>query len=191
MLTIQLRHIDEPDGAIEAVTEEIVVRLRPFEEAAERLMTIPGVGPRTAQIILSGIGADMTRFPTGATLASWAGMCPGNNESAGKQKSGRTRRGSPWLRSALVEAAQAASHTRSYLGAQYHRLARRRGAKRAVVAVGHTILLIVYRLLKDGGVYEDLGADYFDERDQQRVRRRLVRRLEALGYAMNLEPVAV
>jgi transposase len=189
LLNVQLHHIDELDSAIETISKEIEVRLRPFEEATERLMTIPGVGPRTAQTILSEIGADMSRFHSGANLASWAGVCPGNNESAGKQKSGRTRKGSPWLRSALVEAAQAASHTQSYLGSQYHRLAMRRGARRAVLAVGHTILLISYKLLKDGGVYEDLGANYFDERDQQRVQKRLVQRLKALGYAVTLDPV--
>lgn len=187
LLSLQLKHIDELDDILEAVIKEVDLRLSPFEEAAQRLMTIPGVGPRTAQTILTEIGRDMSRFPTGSNLASWAGVCPGNHESAGKQRSGRTRKGSPWLRSALVEAAQAASHTQSYLGAQYRRLASRRGARRAVLAVGHTILLIAYHLLKDGGIYQDLGANYFDERDQQRVQNRLVRRLEALGYAVTLQ----
>lgn len=118
LLSIQLRHIDELDAASAAVSDEIEVRLRPFQEAAQRLMTIPGVGPRTAQAILTEVSPDVSRFPTGAHLASWAAVCPGNHESAGRQKSGRTRKGSPWLRAALVEAAQAASRTRSYLGAQ-------------------------------------------------------------------------
>jgi transposase len=190
LLSLQLRHIDELDSLIDAVNQEIEMRLRPLEGAAQRLMTIPGVGPRTAQTILSEVGADMSRFPTSANLASWAAVCPRNHESAGKQKSGRTRKGSPWLRSALVEAAQSASHTQTYLGAQYRRLAARRGARRAVLAVGHTILLIAYKLLKDGGVYEDLGPNYFDERDQQKVQRRLVRRLESLGYNVSLAPAA-
>jgi hypothetical protein len=151
-------------------------------------MTIPGVGPRTAQTILTEVGGDMSRFPSGAHLASWAAICPGNSESAGKQKSGRTRKGSPWLRGALVEAAHSAGRTNSYLGAQHHRLAARRGAKRASVAVGHTILLIAYQLLSKGGTYEDLGVNYFDERDRRRVEQRLVRRLEALGYNVSLNP---
>ena len=134
---------------------------------------------------------DMRRFPTAGHLASWAGMCPGNNESAGKRKSGRTRKGSPWLRAALVEAARASARSkRSYLGAQYARLAARRGAKRAAVAVGHTILVIAHHLLRDGTVYEDLGATYFDQRDRTAVERRLVRRLETLGYAVTLQPAA-
>jgi transposase len=190
MLALQLRHIDELDAVIGSVSNEIEVRLRPFEEACHRLMTIPGVGPRTAQTILSEVGADMGRFPTDAHLASWAAVCPGNHASAGKQKSGRTRKGSPWLRSALVEAAQAASHTRSYLGAQYRRLAARRGARRAALAVAHSILRIAYHLLKDGRVYEDLGANYFDQRDHHRVQTRLVKRLHALGYEVTLAPVA-
>lgn len=133
----------------------------------------------------------MTQFPSAHHLASWAGMCPGNNESAGKRKSGKTRKGNPWLRSILVEAARAAAHTKgTYLSAQYHRLARRRGSKSAAVAVGHTILVIAYHLLKEGTTYTDLGGDYFDRRDRQAVERRLVRRLEGLGYKVALEPVA-
>lgn len=190
LLSVQLRHIDELDAAIAEVSEEVEARLRPFQNAAERLMTIPGVGPRTAQTILTEVGADVSRFPTGAHLASWAAICPGNNESAGKQKSGRTRKGSPWLRGALVEAAHSAGRTNTYLGAQHHRLSARRGAKRASVAVGHTILLIAYQLLRGGGTYEDLGVNYFDERDRRRVEQRLVRRLEALGYNVSLNPAA-
>ncbi len=133
----------------------------------------------------------MSRFPTAGHLASWAGMCPGSNESAGKRKSGKTRKGNAWLRSILVEAARAAAHTKgTYLSAQYHRLARRRGSKRAAVAVGHTILVIVYHLLNDGTTYTDLGGDYFDRRDRQAVERRLVHRLEGLGYKVSLELVA-
>ena len=190
MLTIQLRHLDDLDQAIAAVSGEIEARLRPFQEAAQRLMTIPGVGQRTAQTILSEVGADVTRFPTAKHLASWAAVCPGNRQSAGKQKSGRTRKGSPWLRSALVEAAQAASRTKTYLAAQYRRIAARRGARRAALAVGHSLLLIAYHLLKNGGVYQDLGANYFDQRDHQKVGRRLVRRLEGLGYSVSLQPAA-
>lgn len=190
LLGVQLGHLDHLDATIATVSEEIEVRLRPFVEAAERLMTIPGVGVRTAQAILTEVGPDMSRFRTGGHLASWAAVCPGNHESAGKRQSGRTRKGSPWLRSALVEAARAASHTQTYLGAQYRRLAARRGARRAAMAVAHSILLIVYHLLRNGGTYEDLGVNYFDQRDREGVQRRLVRRLEALGYNVHLEPAA-
>ena len=190
LLARQLAHIDFLDEAIEQVSAEVAERVRPFQDALERLDTIPGIGRWTAEVILAEIGADMARFPTAGHLASWAGMCPGNNESAGKRKSGRTRKGSPWLRSALTEAAQAASRKRDgYLAAQYHRLATRRGKKRAVVAVGHTILEIVHHLLAGGTTYRDLGGHYFDERDRQAVERRLVGRLEGLGYKVTLEPV--
>ena len=163
----------------------------PFEPALVALEGIPGVGRRTAETLLAELGTDMARFPTAGHLASWAGMCPGNNESAGKRRSGRTRKGSPWLRAALVEAGRAAARTkRSYLGAQYRRLAARRGAKRAAVAVGHTILIIAHHLLSHGTAYQDLGVTYFDERDRFSVERRLVHRLETLGYAVTLQPAA-
>ncbi len=130
----------------------------------------------------------MSRFPDAEHLASWAGMVPSNQESAGKRKSSRTRRGSPWLRSALAEVANGAAHTKDgYLSAQFHRLAARRGHKRAIVALGHTILVIVYNLLKKGGSYQDLGGSYFDERDRKRIERRQVNRLEKLGYKVSLE----
>jgi hypothetical protein len=133
----------------------------------------------------------MRRFPTPAHLASWAGMCPGNDESAGKRRSGKTRKGSPWLRSTLIEAARAARRTKgTYLSAQCHRLAARRGTKRAAVAVGHTILVIVYHLLSNGKVYHDLGERYFDGCDRHAVERRLVARLEGLGYRVALDPAA-
>ena len=132
---------------------------------------------------------DVTRFPSAGHLAAWAGVAPGNHESAGKRLSGKARKGSPWLRTALVEAAQAAARTKdTYLAAQYRRLAPRRGQKRAVVAVAHTILVIVYHLLRDQTTYRELGATYFDERERQHVERRLVRRLEALGNSVSLKP---
>lgn len=132
----------------------------------------------------------MARFGSARQLASWAGMCPGNYESAGVQRSGKTRRGSPWLRSALVSSARSASRTKTYLGAQYRRLAARRGAKRAFVAVGHTILGVVYALLVSGRPFDDLGVTYFDRRDADHVRRRLTRRLEAMGYVVTVAPTA-
>jgi transposase len=183
----QLAHIDYLDAAIERVSAEVAERLAPVEAVVERLDGIGGIGRRTAEGLVAELGTDLTRFPSAGHLASWAGMCPGNNESAGKRQSGRTRRGNRWLRTLLVEAAQAAGRTKgTYLGAQYRRLAARRGKKRAAVAVGHSILVIIYHLLTEGREYEDLGAQFFDERDRQRVERRLVRRLEALGYDVTL-----
>jgi len=191
LLARQLAHIDFLDAAIAEVSAEIAERLRPCEDEMQRLATIPGIGRRTAEILVAEIGTDMSRFPTSGHLASWAGMCPGNDESAGKRRSGKTRKGSPWLRSALIEAARAAGRSkRTYLSAQYHRLAARRGTKRAAVAVGHTILLIIYRLLSEGDVYRDLGDRYFDERDRHAVERRLISRLEGLGYKVSLDLAA-
>jgi len=191
LIAEHLEHIGYLNEAIARVSREIEERLGPFEETLARLQTVPRVGPRTAEVLMAEVGRDMSRFPSHRHLASWAGLCPGNNESGGKRKSGRTRKGSPWLRSALVEAAWAASHSkRTYLSAQYHRLAARRGGKRAVVAVAHTLLVIVYHLLKGGETYSELGGNYFDERHRWQVERRLVRRLEALGYTVSLQQAA-
>lgn len=196
LLAQQLAHIDFLATSVEQVSAAIAARLQAHAATIERLDSIPGVGRWTAEILLAELGTDMSRFPSARHLASWAARsagdgCPGNNESAGKRKSGRTRKGNPWRRTALVEAAQAAGRTKhSYLGAQYRRLAARRGAKRAAVAVGHSMLGIVYHLLTRETEYEDLGVHYFDERQRQAVERRLVRRLEALGYKVTLEPAA-
>jgi transposase len=191
LLAEHLGHSDELTARIERISAAIGERLRPFEDAIVRLDTIPGVGRRTAEVLVAEIGSDLSRFRTAAQLASWAGMCPGNHESAGKRKSGKTRTGSPWLRAALVEAAHGASRARNtYLMALYRRLAARRGRKKALVAVGHTILVIAYHLLTRQTDYQDLGAQYFDIRDRLAVERRLVRRLEALGYKVSLDPVA-
>jgi transposase len=186
----QLAHLDYLDDAITRVSAEIAERLRPFDDVLTRLQTIPGVGRRGAEILLAELGTDLSRFRTAGQLAAWAGMAPGNYESAGKRRSGKTRKGSPYLRTLLVEAGQAAGRTKdTYLAAQYHRLAARRGKKRAALAVGHTILVIVYHLLTRGTCYEELGGRYFDERDRQAVERRLVRRLEALGHKVTLAPI--
>lgn len=168
--------------------QEVAIRMGSFEDAIQRLDDIPGVGRRVSEEVLAETGVDMSRFPTAAHLASWARVCPGNNESAGKRKSGATGHGNIWLRSTLVEAARGAARTKgTYLAAQYHRLAARRGAKRAIMALAHTILSTIYYLLSRGTSYQDLGGNYFEERDSQRVVRRAVRRIEHLGYKVSLE----
>jgi transposase len=187
----QLAHIDFLDETATRLSGEIAERLRPFDDELDRLEGIPGVGRRTAEVLLAEIGTNLGRFPSAAHLASWAGMCPGNEESAGKRLSGKTRKGNVWLRVALTEAAQAAGRKKdSYLSAQFRRLVARRGKKKAVVAVGHTILVIAYWLLTRPDLYHDLGSTYFDEHDRARVERRLVHRLEALGYSVQLKPRA-
>ncbi len=190
LIKAQLRHIDELNALIDEVSEEIEQRLEPMKEDLERLITIPGVGPRTAQIFLSEVGNDMTRFPSARHLASWAGLCPGNNESAGKTRTGKIRKGSPWLKAVLVEAGIAAGRSNSYLGAQFRRLAARRGVRRAAVALAHTIIVIAYHMLTRKQDYSDLGVNYFDERQRDRLRHRLTTRLESLGYHVTVEAAA-
>jgi transposase len=184
-----LAHIDFLDETIARLSAEIAQRERPFEVVLDRLDTIPGVGRRIAEIIVAEVGPDVQRFPSPGHLASWAGLCPGQNESAGKRHSGKTRKGNRWLRSALVEAAQASTRSRTYLAAQFRRLRSRRGANKAIVAVAHTILRIVYHLLIDQHPYDDLGETYFDDRQRDLVSRRLTRRLQRLGYRVHLEPL--
>jgi transposase len=190
VLTELLSHIDYLDQAISRASEELVRRLEADEEALALLDSIPGVSRRAAEIVLAEVGDDVSRFPSAKHLSSWAGMCPGNHESAGKRLSGKTRKGSPWLRQALVEAAHSVGRTKTYLGAQYHRLAARRGKKKAAIAVAHSILVIIYHVLKRREPYCELGANYFDERDRQAVERRLVHRLERLGYIVQLQVAA-
>ncbi len=187
-----LARIDQIDATIAALGDRIDELLNPYQAAVTLLVTIPGVSTPTAQVILAEIGADMSRFPTSGHLASWAGMCPGNNESAGKHKSGRTRKGSKWLRKALIEAGQAAGRTKNtYLAAQYHQIRRRRGPQRTAVAVGHSILVITWHLLTNGETYNDLGSDYFDKRRNSQARqRRLIAQLQALGHTLTLQPAA-
>ena len=184
----QLAHIDDLDETIAQVSAEIAERLGPFEAELVRLDEVPGVGRWTAEVIVAELGTDMGRFPTDRHAASWAALCPGNHESAGKRQSGKTRKGNRYLRAALTEAAQAAGRTTAtYLGAQYRRLAARRGKRRAALAVGHTILIIAYHLLRDQTPYQDLGGDYFERRDQRALEHRLVQRLEALGNTVTIE----
>lgn len=188
MLKTQLAHIDFLDEQIALLDEEIKRRMFPFEEDLERLDTIPGVGRRTAEHIIAEIGTNMDQFPSAAHLCSWAGVAPGNNESAGKRKSGRTRKGNEKLRSVLVEAARAAAHTKdTYLSAQYHRIAARRGANRAAVAVAHSILTIVYYLLKRKERYNELGVNYYEERKKEAIVKQSIKKLEALGLKVTVE----
>jgi transposase len=188
LLSELLSHIDYLDEAITRISDAIAERLADEEAIIALLDTIPGVSRRTAEVILAEVGSDLSRFPTAKHLAAWAGMCPGNHESAGKRKSGRTRKGSPWLRQALVEAAHGAARSKhTYIGAQYRRLAARRGKKKAAIAVGHTILVIAHHIMTRQEPYHELGPNYFDERNQHRVERQLVRRLERLGYLVDLK----
>lgn len=192
LLAHQLAHIDYLDETIAQLSQEIAERLRPFEAAVDRLDAIPGVGRTTAEVLVVELGPDAGAFPSAGHAASWVGMCPGNHESAGKRLSGRTRKGNQAVRTVLVEAAQAAGRKKnSYLQAQYHRLLARRGKKKAVIAVGHTILTIAYHLLRNpDSFYTDLGAHYFTQRDRDASVRHHVRGLEMAGYDVELKPKA-
>jgi transposase len=190
LLRLLLEEVEQHEAWIARLSERIQEVLpAPFAAAVQRLATIPGIDERAAENILAEIGVDMDQFASAAHLASWTGMCSGNRESAGKRQSGRTTKGNRWLRTTLVQVAWAASHTKNtYLAAQYRRLAGRRGKKRALVALGHTILVIIYHVLKDHSTYRELGADYFDRLDTERLTRSLVRRLERLGHKVTLAP---
>ena len=183
--------IDGIDETISQFDREIEDYCRPFAEAVELVDTIPGVAKRTAEIIVSEIGTDMSRFPSAEHLAAWAGLAPGNYESGGKTLSASTRKGNRFLRTILVQSAHALARTKTYLAAQYRRLSARRGKKRAAVAVAHSILVIAYHLISRHEPYRDLGDDYFDQKRPESVKKRLVKRLEKLGYQVNLEPIPV
>jgi transposase len=186
-----LAHLDFLDEQINGLSEAIEEQISPFASAVELLCSIPGVQQRTAEVIIAEIGVDMSVFPTAGHLVSWAGLCPGQDESAGKRRSGRTRKGSKWLRMALIEAALAAVRTNdSYLAARYRRLKSRRGPSRAAIAVCHSILAASWHMLQTGELYQDLGGDYFQQRDPATTTRRLVRQLEALGHTVTLQPQA-
>jgi transposase len=188
VLTELLCQIDSIDETLTRFDEQIAEYLHPFELAVELLDTIPGVARQTAQVILAEMGADMSRFPSAAHLAAWAGVAPGNYESAGKRQSGKVRQGNRTLRSALVQAANAAARTKNtYLAAQYHRLAARRGRKKALLAVAHSILVIAYYVIRRQEPYHELGGDYFDQRRPAITAKRLVKRLERLGYQVSLQ----
>jgi transposase len=187
MLADALAQIDYYDERMTRINAQIEERLRPFDQEVAWLDTIPGVGQLVAQVFLAEVGADMSRFPSDHHLAAWAGVAPGNNQSGGKRLSGSARKGSPALRCALIQAAHAAAKTKhTYLAAQYHRLAARRGRKRALMAVAHSILIIAYHLLKNRTTYQELGADYFDRRAREGTVRHLTRRLQRLGFSVTL-----
>lgn len=188
LLTQILAKVDFLEEGIERLTAEIDQHLRPFEAEITRLMTIPGIARRNATTIFVETGGDMTRFPTAAHLCSWAAICPGQNESGGKRRSGRLRDGNRYLRGALIEAGLAATRASgTALQARYYRIKRHRGHKKAVVATAHQILEISYHLLLNGVTYRELGADYFDRRDRDRTLRRNVKQLEALGFKVTLD----
>jgi transposase len=183
-----LDHVDFLDARIAVVSEQVARRLQPFEAAMQLLMDVPGISRISAEVIIAETGADMRRFPSPAHLASWAGLAPGNHESAGKRRRVGTRPGDRWLRRVLIEAARAAARAKgSYFGAQYRQIARRRGPNKAAVAVAHSLLDLVWHLLSTGEKFADLGADYFQKRhDPEREARRLVRQLERLGHRVTL-----
>jgi transposase len=183
-----LLELEAVEKRIASFELEIEQRTEPFQEVVDRLMSIPGVDRITACALIAEIGTKMSQFPTAQHLASWAGICPGNHESAGKRLSGTIRKGNPWVRRILCQAAWAASHTKdTYLSAQYRRLAARRGKKRAIIAVGHTILVIAYYLIARGERYRELGGGYFDQIHSEGLKRHLVKRLEGLGHKVTLE----
>ena len=190
LLRLHLEHIDDLNAKLVELEEEIGKQMPPFDDndLLERLQTIPGVGPKVAQALVAEIGVDMSRFPTAGHLASWAGLVPGKNESGGRTHSARINKANRYLKAVLVEAANAVGHTRdTHLATQYHRLAARRGKKRAAIAVAHSILVIAYHIIRRGTSYIDLGVNYLDERKAETVQHQLVKRLERLGFKVTLE----
>jgi transposase len=183
-----LAHLDFLDEQIDQLSDAIEERIAPFAQAVELLCTIPGVGRRTAEVILAEIGPDMSVFPSARHLASWAGQCPGNDRSAGKQRSGKTRKGSKWLNEALKEAAVAATRTKdTYLQALYRRQRSRIGHGKAIGAVKHSIISACWHMLTTGELYRDAGGNYFTQPDPQRATKRLVAQLERLGHTVTLQ----
>jgi transposase len=192
LLQLHLQHIDALDTAISAIDREVDVHVEPFRAAVLLLTTIPGISDLSAQVIRAEIGDDMSRFPTVGHLISWAGLCPKNDESAGKRRSNRMRKGAPWLKTTLIQCAWAAARKNdSYLQAQFYRLRSRRGAKKAIGALAASILTAAYNMLKDGTLYQDLGPDHFDRRAKAIQTRRLITRIQKLGYAVHITPLAV
>ena len=191
MLRIHLNHLDALNTTIADIDKEVNVNVEPFRVAIEMLTTIPGVSSLAAEVMVSEIGIDMSRFKTEGHLISWAGLCPKNDESAGKRRSNRMKKGAPWLKTTLIQCAWAASRTKaSYLQAQYLRIRSRRGPKKAIGAVAASILTAAYHMLKDGTLYQDLGASHFDHRDKGKQALRLVNRLQSLGFTVQITSMA-
>jgi transposase len=191
LLRLHLGQIDAIDAAIAEIDREVEASIAPFRTAVEQVSTVPGVKSLAAQTILSEIGLDMSRFPSSGHLISWACICPRSDESAGKRRSTRIRKGSPWLKTTLVQCAWAATRTKgSYLQAQFYRIRARRGPKKAILAVAASILTAIYHMLKDGTFYQDLGPNHFDQRTKERQKNRLIKRFADLGYAVELIPQA-
>jgi transposase len=184
-------HLDQIDGltaALARIDEEVSANVEPFRAAIELLSAIPGFSPLAAQVVVSEIGMDMSRFPSAAQLISWAGLCPRNDQSAGKRRTTRMKKGAAWLKTVLVQCAWAASRTKgSYFQAQFHRIRSRRGSKKAVCAVAASLLTTAYHMLKDGTTYQDLGPNHFDPSIKQKQALRLVQRLQNLGYAVQIQ----
>ena len=191
LLRLHLQQIDALDRAIAEIDKEVEANLAPFRELIPVLTSIPGIGELAARILLAEIGADMSRFPTAGHLISWAGLCPQNDESAGKRRSTRIRKGAPWLKTTLIQCAWAAARKKaSYLAAQFHRLRARRGPKKAVGAVAASILTAAYHMIADGTFYQDLGADHFERRAKPSQIKRLVAKIQSLGYDVEIKPLA-
>ena len=189
LLKLHLDQIDALDAAIQSIDKEVDGNVEPFRVAIERLSAIPGFSPLSARVVVAEIGMDMGRFPSAAHLISWAGLCPRNDQSAGKRRSTRLKKGAPWLKTVLIQCAWAAARTKgSYFQAQYHRLRSRRGSKKAVCAVAASLLTTVYHMLNNGTPYEDLGAHYFSQNENQRHVLRLVHRLDHMGYHVTITP---
>ena len=189
MLRSQFQLLEALEAQIASLDDEVAQRMRPLQAALDHLDEIPGIGVRAAQQIIAEVGTDMTRFPTSAHFASWARICPGNNESAGKRRNSSIGGGNRWLRNALLEAAWTVSHSRrqTFFTARHRRIAARRGNKRAAIASAHSLLVAIYHMLRDGTVFQDLGPMHFEKLNREAVTRRSLRRLEQLGYRVTLE----
>ncbi len=187
---VHLDVIDQHSHAIDELTARIEVVIEPFRRARDLMVTIPGISVRVADVIIAETGADMTRFPTAGHLASWAGTCPGSNESAGRVKSTKTRPGNPYLKGALGIAAMPAAHSKdTYLAAKFRRIASRRGPIKAVVAIEHVMLIAIWHMLTTGALYDDLGGDFYARRNPDRTKQRALDQLKQMGYSVTLSPL--
>ena len=191
LLRLHLNQIDALDAAMATVDAQVEANLGPFRTAVDLIMSVPGIKNLGAQAIVSEIGIDMSRFPSDAHLISWAGICPRNDESAGKRRSNRVRQGSTWLKTTMVQCAWAAVKKKdSYLQAQFYRIKARRGPKKAIMAVVASILTAIYHMLKDGTMYKDLGCNHFNRRSTDQQKKSLIKRLADLGYTVEIKPLA-